>query len=91
MRASAALSNVQVTGTNLNITYVVLAISLLALAIAWVLRAQVLAASDGTDKMREIAEAVQEGAAAYLARQFRTLSYFASIIACLAQRSLLKI
>ena len=76
MRASAALSNVQVTGTNLNITYVVLAISLLALAIAWVLRAQVLAASDGTDKMRELAEAVQEGAAADLTRQFRTLSYF---------------
>jgi K(+)-stimulated pyrophosphate-energized sodium pump len=71
---------VQVTGTNLNITYVVLAISLLALAIAWVLRAQVLAASDGTDKMREIAEAVQEGAAAYLARQFRTLSYFVGIV-----------
>ena len=80
MRASAALSNVQVTGANLNITYVVLAISLLALAIAWVLRAQVLAASDGTAKMREIAEAVQEGAAAYLTRQFRTLSYFVGIV-----------
>jgi K(+)-stimulated pyrophosphate-energized sodium pump len=71
---------VQVTGTNLNITYVVLAISLLALAIAWVLRAQVLAASEGTEKMREIAAAVQEGAAAYLARQFRTLSYFVGIV-----------
>jgi len=80
MRASAALSNVEVTGTNLNITYVVLAISLIALAIAWVLRAQVLAANDGTAKMREIAEAVQEGAAAYLARQFRTLSYFVGIV-----------
>ncbi|WP_190276883.1 sodium-translocating pyrophosphatase [Candidatus Planktophila lacus] len=80
MRASAALSNVQVTGANLNITYVVLAISLIALAIAWVLRAQVLAASDGTEKMREIAEAIQEGAAAYLARQFRTLSYFVGIV-----------
>jgi K(+)-stimulated pyrophosphate-energized sodium pump len=80
MRASAALSNVEVTGTNLNITYVVLAISLIALAIAWVLRAQVLAASDGTAKMREIAEAVQEGAAAYLTRQFRTLSYFVGIV-----------
>ena len=80
MRASAALSNVQVTGANLNITYVVLAISLVALAIAWVLRAQVLAASDGTEKMREIAEAIQEGAAAYLARQFRTLSYFVGIV-----------
>ena len=70
----------QVTGANLNITYVVLAISLLALAIAWVLRAQVLAASEGTEKMREIAEAIQEGAAAYLARQFRTLSYFVGIV-----------
>jgi K(+)-stimulated pyrophosphate-energized sodium pump len=80
MRASAAISNVQVTGANLNITYVVLAISLLALAIAWVLRAQVLAASEGTEKMREIAEAIQEGAAAYLARQFRTLSYFVGIV-----------
>ncbi|MEJ6606933.1 MAG: sodium-translocating pyrophosphatase [Candidatus Planktophila sp.] len=80
MRASAALSNVQVIGANLNITYAVLVISLLALAIAWVLRAQVLAASDGTEKMREIAEAVQEGAAAYLTRQFRTLSYFVGIV-----------
>jgi K(+)-stimulated pyrophosphate-energized sodium pump len=80
MRASAALSNVQVTGSNLNITYVVLAVALGALAIAYVLRQQVLAASDGTAKMREIAEAVQEGAAAYLARQFRTLSYFVGIV-----------
>jgi K(+)-stimulated pyrophosphate-energized sodium pump len=44
------------------------------------LRAQVLAASDGTPKMREIAEAIQEGAAAFLARQFRTLSYFVAIV-----------
>jgi K(+)-stimulated pyrophosphate-energized sodium pump len=40
----------------------------------------VLAASDGTPKMREIAEAVQEGAAAFLSRQFRTLSYFVAIV-----------
>jgi K(+)-stimulated pyrophosphate-energized sodium pump len=80
MRASAALSNVQVTGTNLSITYIVLGVALAALAIAYGLRQQVLAANDGTDKMREIAEAVQEGAAAYLARQFRTLSYFVGIV-----------
>jgi K(+)-stimulated pyrophosphate-energized sodium pump len=80
MRASAALTNVQVTGTNLNITYIVLAVALGALGIAFALRQQVLAASDGTEKMREIAEAVQEGAAAYLARQFRTLSYFVGIV-----------
>ena len=80
MRAASALSTVQVTGSNLTITYVVLAVALGALAIAYALRQQVLRASDGTAKMREIAEAVQEGAAAYLARQFRTLSYFVGIV-----------
>jgi K(+)-stimulated pyrophosphate-energized sodium pump len=78
MRAANPL--VHVTGNNLNIVYVVLAISLGALAIAWALRAQVLANDEGTAKMKEIAAAVQEGAAAYLARQFRTLSYFVAIV-----------
>jgi len=81
MRAlSAANSLVQVTGSNLNLVYLVLAVSLVALAIAWALRSQVLAASAGTPKMQEIAAAVQEGAAAYLARQFKTLSYFVVIV-----------
>jgi K(+)-stimulated pyrophosphate-energized sodium pump len=80
MRASSTVSLVQVTGSNLTYAYIVLAISLAALAIAYGLRAQVLAASDGTPKMREIAEAVQEGAAAFLSRQFRTLSYFVAIV-----------
>jgi len=80
MRASSTVSLVQVTGSNLTYAYIVLGISLAALAIAYGLRAQVLAASDGTAKMREIAEAVQEGAAAFLSRQFRTLSYFVAIV-----------
>jgi K(+)-stimulated pyrophosphate-energized sodium pump len=81
MRAlSAANSLVQVTGTNLNLVYLVLAVSLVALAIAWALRSQVLSASAGTPKMQEIAAAVQEGAAAYLARQFKTLSFFVVIV-----------
>ena len=81
MRAlSAANSLVQVTGSNLNLVYLALAVSLVALAIAWALRSQVLAASAGTPKMQEIAAAVQEGAAAYLARQFKTLSYFVVIV-----------
>jgi K(+)-stimulated pyrophosphate-energized sodium pump len=80
MSASGTVSMVQVTGSNLTYAYIVLGISLAALAIAYGLRAQVLAASDGTPKMREIAEAVQEGAAAFLSRQFRTLSYFVAIV-----------
>jgi len=71
---------VHVTGSNLTYVYVVLGISLVALAIAYALRAQVLAADEGTEKMREIAAAVQEGAAAYLNRQFKTLSYFVGIV-----------
>ena len=84
MRAHlAANSLVEVTGNNLNLVYLVLGVSLVALAIAFALRAQVLSASDGTAKMQEIAAAVQEGAAAYLARQFRTLSFFVAIVVVL--------
>ncbi|MGA1670450.1 MAG: sodium-translocating pyrophosphatase, partial [Candidatus Nanopelagicaceae bacterium] len=81
MQAFAATTSlVEVTGNNLTIAYIVLGVALLALAIAFGLRTQVLAQSEGTEKMREIAGAVQEGAAAYLARQFRTLSYFVAIV-----------
>jgi K(+)-stimulated pyrophosphate-energized sodium pump len=44
------------------------------------LRAQVLAQDPGTKKMQEIAAAIQEGATAYLARQFRTLSVFVALV-----------
>jgi K(+)-stimulated pyrophosphate-energized sodium pump len=74
------LNSVQVSGNNLTYVYVILGISLLALAIAYALRAQVLAQSEGTAKMQEIATAIQEGAAAYLARQFKTLSVFVAIV-----------
>ena len=46
---------------------------------AWMFRQEVLAAGEGTDNMKNIAHAVQEGANAYLTRQFRTLGVFAAI------------
>jgi K(+)-stimulated pyrophosphate-energized sodium pump len=65
-----------VAGTNLTWVIVVAVVALLALGVAgWLVR-EVLAASQGTEKMQEIALAVQEGAAAYLRRQFRTLAVF---------------
>ncbi|WP_448070829.1 sodium-translocating pyrophosphatase [Georgenia yuyongxinii] len=56
------------------------AIALVALVIAVILRRQVLAADEGTPRMQEIARAIQEGASAYLTRQFRTLAIFAVIV-----------
>src|SRR5260221_7831662 len=69
-----------VTGSNVTWVAVVAVIGVLALAMAgWLVR-QVLAASQGTAKMQEIAKAVQEGAAAYLRRQLRTLGVFVIVI-----------
>ena len=48
--------------------------ALLALAVGYALMRGVLAADQGTPKMREIATAIQEGAMAYLRRQFRTIA-----------------
>jgi len=48
--------------------------ALLALAVGFILMKDVLAQDQGTPKMIEIALAIQEGAAAYLKRQFRTIA-----------------
>jgi K(+)-stimulated pyrophosphate-energized sodium pump len=68
------------SGGDMALVAVVLVVSLAALGFAAFLVRAVLAADQGTVKMREIAQAVQEGAAAYLRRQFRTLGLFAVIV-----------
>ncbi|MDQ3503818.1 MAG: sodium/proton-translocating pyrophosphatase, partial [Actinomycetota bacterium] len=62
------------------IVYLIMLTSLVALGFAAVFAKEVLAAGQGTPKMREISKAVQEGAAAYLSRQFRTLAVFAALV-----------
>jgi K(+)-stimulated pyrophosphate-energized sodium pump len=49
------------------------ATALLALGVGFFLMRGVLAADEGTEKMKEIAKAIQEGAMAYLKRQFKTI------------------
>src|SRR5262249_44285837 len=56
---------------------IVAVVAIAALVVGYVLLREVLAAGQGTSKMQEIARAVQEGASAYLNRQFRTLVIFA--------------
>src|SRR5215203_656891 len=77
MSALPAPLEVTLNGTNMTFVAVVAAIAVVALVMAMVFRREVLAANDGTTNMRAIAQGVQEGAAAYLGRQFRTLSVFA--------------
>jgi K(+)-stimulated pyrophosphate-energized sodium pump len=71
------VTSISLSGVNLTFVAVVGCIALLALVMAMVFRREVLAAADGTPNMQSIARAVQEGASAYLGRQFRTLSVFA--------------
>ena len=59
---------------------VIAVVALAALAIGFILRREVLAADEGTPKMQEIGRAVQEGAVAYLNRQFRTLGVFVIVV-----------
>src|SRR3954449_11131942 len=49
--------------------------ALLAIGVGFFLMRRVLAEDQGTPKMQEIAKAIQEGAMAYLRRQFRTILF----------------
>jgi K(+)-stimulated pyrophosphate-energized sodium pump len=71
---------IELTGSNMTIVVIVAVIALAALVVAGLLVRQVLSASEGTPRMREIAAAVQEGASAYLSRQFKTLAIFAVVV-----------
>ncbi len=63
-----------------NLLYLAPIGSLMALAFAGYLAWFVLRQDEGTEKMREIARAVKEGAAAYLRRQYTTVSIFFAVV-----------
>jgi K(+)-stimulated pyrophosphate-energized sodium pump len=80
-RVNLAVTGTDVTlgGGNLTFVAIVAVVAAVALVMFWVFRKEVLAAPDGTPNMQTIGQAVQEGAQAYLARQFKTLAVFAVV------------
>ncbi|MDI2032814.1 sodium-translocating pyrophosphatase [Saccharopolyspora sp. TS4A08] len=78
-QASGA-TGIELAGIDYAVVGVVMVIALAALAFGYVLIREVLAAGQGTAKMQDIAKGVQEGASAYLNRQFRTLAIFAVVV-----------
>ena len=78
--AATTTAEISLEGSNRTLVATVFVIAVVALVVAFVFRRQVLAAPDGTESMKEIGTAVQEGAAAYLNRQFRTLSGFVVLV-----------
>ncbi len=76
--ADGGAATVSLTGDNQTVGILIVGgIAIVALAMGVVFRQQVLAAGEGTENMKNIAQAVQEGAQAYLKRQFTTLGGFA--------------
>ncbi len=63
--------------------YFALATGVIGIIVGLILARGVLAADTGTPKMREIAKAIQEGAEAFLRRQFRTIAIIVVPVAVL--------
>jgi K(+)-stimulated pyrophosphate-energized sodium pump len=62
-------------GSDKTLLFLSLGIALLALVFSAVMAKEVIDSEDGTPEMQEIATAVQEGAMAYITRQFRTIFF----------------
>ncbi|MCK9895149.1 sodium-translocating pyrophosphatase [Frankia sp. AgB32] len=73
-------TGINLSGGSLGLVAGVAIVAALALVVAGYLAREVLAADPGTTRMVEVGRAVQEGAAAYLRRQFRTLAGFVVVI-----------
>jgi K(+)-stimulated pyrophosphate-energized sodium pump len=65
----------------MDLTLIAIGLGLLAVVYGFVTSRQVLGSSAGTEKMQEIAAAIQEGAQAYLKRQYTTIGVVGVVVA----------
>ena len=66
--------------SSLELLYLIIFSGILAVGYSYLLSGQILSSSAGNEKMREIAEAIQIGAKAYLNRQYKTIAIVGLIV-----------
>ena len=81
--AEGGYQNFALSSTDKTWLYLVLAAGVIGIIVGLFLMKGVLAAEQGSEKMREIAKAIQEGAEAFLSRQFKTIAIIVVPLAAL--------
>lgn len=67
-----------------NLIYILPGIALIGLLFAYLKSRWILKQDAGNDRMQEIASYIQEGAMAFLKREYRVLVFFAIVVAVFA-------
>ena len=75
----------------MNLVLVAIGLGALAVVYGFITSKQVLGASAGSARMQEIAAAIQEGAQAYLKRQYTTIAIVGVVVAVIVALTLGKI
>ena len=71
-----------------NLIYLAVAAPVVALVFVMILTKRIYSLSEGTERMQEIAKAIQDGAVAFLKTEYRVLAIFVAVLAVILATSL---